>query len=274
MHCSAATISAVMKCVVTHPAQLGMGGAGVAIEGAGATLTGNRIVDNDAHTYIGGGVSWKGGMVTITANLIVSNTARWGGGLYAGNAPALVVNNVISGNTTDGHGSAICVETYNPNTPSFRHNTMAGNTGGDGVGIYVRDNGRAAFINTILADHEVGVGGGWSTSINFERTLWDNNITNTTTLIGDVGHLTGTAAFAADGYHLTEASAAMDAGIDAGVTLTSMAIHGPAARRRTSARTSPPTGKVRARRVSPLRSRRCRRGCCSHRARSGARRST
>lgn len=195
-----------------------MGGAGVAIEGAGATLTGNRIVDNDAHTYIGGGVSWKGGMVTITANLIVSNTARWGGGLYAGNAPALVVNNVISGNTTDGHGSAICVETYNPNTPSFRHNTMAGNTGGDGVAIYVRDNGRAAFINTILADHEVGVGGGWSTSINFERTLWDNNITNTTTLIGDVGHLTGTAAFAADGYHLTEASAAMDAGIDAGVT--------------------------------------------------------
>jgi hypothetical protein len=197
---------------------LRLGGGGLAIEGAGATISANRIVGNTASGYVGGGLAWRDGLITVTANLVLSNTASWGGGMWAGNAPAAVDNNVIAGNTATGHGSALYVNTYNPNTPAFRHNTIARNSGGDGSAIYVEDNGRAEFANSLIAGNTIGLGGGWGTSISLQRTLWDGNITDTVTLVDEVGHLTGAAAFAGDGYHLTEPSAAVDAGIDAGVT--------------------------------------------------------
>ena len=195
-----------------------LGGAGIAVEGAGTTIVGNEVRNNNAHSYAGGGLAWKTGSITVTGNLIVSNTAHWGGGVYAGNAAANVDNNVIADNTTSNHGSALYVETYNPIRPNFRHNTIARNTGGDDSAIYVMSYGRAQFVNTIMADNVVGIGGGGSTSILLDRTLWDGNITDTVTLVNEVGHVIGTVAFAADGYHLTEPSAAIDAGIDAGVT--------------------------------------------------------
>jgi hypothetical protein len=195
-----------------------LGGAGVGVEGAGVTLTANQIVSNTAPAYLGGGVAWKGGLITVTANLVLSNTASWGGGIWAGNAPAVVDNNVIANNIATGHGSAVYINSYNPNTPAFRHNTIARNGGGDGSAIYVEDYGRVAFTNSIVASNKVGVGGGYGTSISLQQTLWDSNITNTVTLVNEVGHLVGAAAFADDGYHLTEPSAAVDAGIDAGLT--------------------------------------------------------
>ena len=195
-----------------------LGGGGVAVDGAGITLKGNRILANTATGYTGGGVAWRGGFITVTGNLVLNNAANWGGGLWAGNAPATVNNNVIADNTASGHGSAVYANTYSPNTPVFSHSTIARNSGGDGTAIYFEDYGRASFANTIIAGHAIGVGGGWGTSISLQQTLWDDNITDTVTLVNEVGHLTGSAAFAADGYHLTEPSAAVDAGIDAGVT--------------------------------------------------------
>lgn len=195
-----------------------LGGGGLAIEGAGATIMANRIVSNTAAGYVGGGLSWKDGLITVTANLVLSNTAKWGGGLWVGNAPAVVENNVIAGNAATAHGNAIYVNTYNPNIPVLRHNTIARNAGGDGSAIYVEDYGRVRFTNSILAGNTVGIGGGYGTNISLERTLWDGNITDTVTLVNEVGHLTGVAAFAEDGYHLTELSDAVDAGIGAGVT--------------------------------------------------------
>jgi hypothetical protein len=196
---------------------LRLGGAGIGVEGAGVTLTANRIVSNTATGYVGGGVAWKGGLITVTANLVLSNTASWGGGIWAGNAPGTVDNNVIAANTAGAHGSAIYVNTYNPNTPAFRHNTIARNAGGDGSAIYVEDYGRVEFTNSILADNTIGVAGGYGTSISLRQTLWDGNITDTVTLVNEVGHLVGAAVFASDGYHLTEPSDAVDAGIDAGL---------------------------------------------------------
>jgi hypothetical protein len=195
-----------------------LGGGGVGVEGAGVTITANQIVSNTATGYVGGGVAWKGGLITVTANQVLSNTASWGGGMWAGNAPATVDNNVIADNTATGHGSAIYINTYNPNTPAFRHNTIARNGGGDGSALYVEDYGRVEFVNSIVASNTVGVAGGYGTSISLQQTLWDGNITDTVTLVDEVGHLVGAAAFASDGYHLTEPSAAVDAGIDAGLT--------------------------------------------------------
>jgi hypothetical protein len=195
-----------------------LGGGGIGVEGAGTTIAANRIVSNTAPGYVGGGVAWRDGLITVTANLVLSNTASWGGGMWAGNAPAIVDNNVIANNTATDHGSAIYVEAVNPNTPTFRHNTIARNSEGDGTAIYVQDYGRVDFTNNIIADNTIGIGGGWETNISLQRTLWDGNTADTDTLVNEVGHLDGAAAFAGDGYHLTEPSAAVDAGIDAGVT--------------------------------------------------------
>lgn len=194
-----------------------LGGAGICVEGAGVTVANNRIIENSAAGYLGGGISWRNGLITVTANIIISNTASWGGGLWVGNSPASVENNVIAGNTATAHGSAVYVDTV-PSTPAFRHNTITRNSGGDGSAVYVEDYGKATFTNNIFANNIVGVDGEYGTSISLQRTLWDGNITDTLTLVTEVGHLTGTVAFEADGYHLTEASAAVDAGIDAGVT--------------------------------------------------------
>ncbi|MBN1317568.1 MAG: hypothetical protein JXA42_18945 [Anaerolineales bacterium] len=195
-----------------------LGGGGIGVFGAGATIAHNWIVNNSATGYVGGGIGWKEGLINVTANLIFSNTASWGGGMWAGNAPAVVENNVIAGNTASMHGSAVYVNTYNANIPAFCHNTIARNSGGDGSAIFVEANGRVAFTNNIIANHTVGIDGGSATNILLQQTLWDGNDLDTDTLVNEVGHLTGTVAFTGDGYHLTEASAAVDAGIDAGVT--------------------------------------------------------
>jgi hypothetical protein len=198
---------------------LRLGGGGIAVGGGGVTINGNQIIGNQAQNYTGGGLAWSDGPITVTANLVLDNSAKWGGGMWAGNSAATVDNNVLAGNSASGHGSAIYVYTFNPNTAKLRHNTIARNSGGDGVAVYVSSNGRAAFQNTIVAENVIGVGMDWGTSISFERTLWDSNITNTLGYIDEVGHLEGLAAFAADdGYHLTESSDAVDAGIDAGLT--------------------------------------------------------
>lgn len=194
-----------------------LGGGGVAVSGGGVTITGNQFVGNQAVNYTGGGMSWSGGAITVTANLLQDNSASWGGGIWAGNASAVVDNNLLASNIATGHGSALYINTYSPNTASFRHSTIARNSGGDDVAVYVADYGRAAFYNTIMAENTIGVGMGWSTSIVFERTLWDNNITNTLGYIDEVGHLEGQSAFASDGFHLTEASDAVDAGIEVGL---------------------------------------------------------
>lgn len=195
-----------------------LGGGGAAASGSAVTITGNQFIGNTASGYTGGALAWSGGLITVTENLILSNTASWGGGIWAGNAPAVVDNNVLAGNTAATHGSALYVNTYNPNRPSLRHNTIARNSGGDDVAIYIADYGRASFYNTILAENTIGVAVAWGTSVSFERTLWDSNITDTVGLIDEVGHLAGLTAFAADGYHLTEASDAVDAGIATALT--------------------------------------------------------
>lgn len=197
-----------------------LGGAGLAVEGASAAATvhANQIISNTASNYVGGGISWLGGAITVTANTVLSNTASWGGGIWAGNAPATVENNVLAGNVATGHGSALHINTYSPNRPSFRHNTIVGNTGGDGTAIFFESNARANLYNTLMAENVIGIGGGSSTDIQLFSTLWSDNITDTVTVLSETGRVEGDAALAADGYHLTEDSAAVDAGIAAGVT--------------------------------------------------------
>ena len=107
------------------------------------------------------------------------------------------------------------------------HTTIARNRGGDGSGVYVDYPGSVAMTNTILVTQTVGVtvtAGSWAT---LEGTLWgsgawangtnwgsDGNIvTGTVNVFGDPGFVDP----AAGDYHIGPGSAAIDAGVNAGV---------------------------------------------------------
>ena len=82
-----------------------------------------------------------------------------GGGLYIeGDAPTLI-NNVVADNQATWLGSGIYIIR---SAPRLLHTTIARNSGGDGSGIYITDNGcgeysTVAMTNTILFSHTVGI---------------------------------------------------------------------------------------------------------------------
>lgn len=100
---------------------------------------------------------------------------------------------------------------------------IARNSGGDGSGIYVTDifgsSSIVALTNTILVSHTAGITVAANNTATLNGVLWYSNTIN----YGGEGSIiatnvyTGNPAFAADGYHLTGASAAIDRGVNAGV---------------------------------------------------------
>jgi hypothetical protein len=198
-------------------------GAGVFVyAGDNATLSGNVIRHNSSN-YDGGGVCSEEGFVTLRGNVIHSNTAPdYGGGVYAYHAIDTLVNNAIIDNYAGDEGSGLYI-----NTADYRlsHTTIARNTGGDGSGVHITDDGGAShslviLTNTILADQTKGVTVTALNTAMVKGVLWSGNGTN----IGGAGFIsktseyTGSPAFAADGYHLTVGSYAINRGVSTGVT--------------------------------------------------------
>jgi parallel beta-helix repeat protein len=198
-----------------------------------ALLTGNTVISNSAGTP--GFVSRAGGLRFISSNgaNLISNTVTnnstfgSGGGLYLERSDITMINNVIVDNQITitsnftGSGSGLYIA---GSSPRLLHTTVARNSGGDGSGVYITDafdyfNSNVALTNTIFADHSVGttVTAGNTTTLN--GVLWYSNTIN----YGGEGYITvtneytGDPAFAADGYHLTCASAAIDRGVNAGM---------------------------------------------------------
>ncbi len=110
-------------------------------------------------------------------------------------------------------------------SPRLVHITLSRNNGGDGSGIYVVDDGdgiysTVALTNTILVSHSVGITVTTGSTATLNGVLWYSNTANTggagTTTV--MNPILGNPAFAPDGYHLTSRSAAIDAGVDAGIT--------------------------------------------------------
>lgn len=105
------------------------------------------------------------------------------------------------------------------------HTTIARNTGSKGSGVYVTNYGsafgKAELTNTVLVSHTVGISvtGGNTATVN--SILWFGTpilISRAITAAVTVqNQWQGNPAFAADGYHLTAFSAAIDRGVNAGV---------------------------------------------------------
>jgi hypothetical protein len=197
-------------------------GGGLYLEFSHQVLLARNMFATNA-TMSGGGLYLDWSDATLDSNIISDNSASTdgGGGLYLQSSTAQLVNNLITDNRTNSYGSGLVLwasQSY------LLHTSFIHNTGGDGSGIYLHDDWWASSIitlaNTILVSHTIGITVTANNMATLNGILWFGNATNTS---GDgaisITHaITGNPAFAADGYHLTTASAAIDQGVDAGVT--------------------------------------------------------
>jgi hypothetical protein len=217
-------------------------GGGVAIAASGAVLIGNVIRDNvgssAAATGLGGGLYMEGELPAkksaqepsspiLHNNIVRDNTASLGGeglggGIFNGySSNTVLINTVLIGNVSgvaaSSRGTGIYVEGADPH---LLHTTFQNNTGGDGSGVYVDFDSTVVMTNTILVNQTAGVTVTANTTATLNGVLWYNNGVNT----GGAGTINVTnefiapPAFAADGYHLMDGSAAIDEGVEAGVT--------------------------------------------------------
>jgi hypothetical protein len=227
-------------------------GGGLYLHGSGAMLSGNDIISNtatddggglclilsdatlNANTISGNRAGAQGGGLylqdndsTLNGNTVTNNDAVFGGGLYVRVSGARLDSNVIADNQAATVGSGMYVES---SALRLRHNTLARNTDGDGSGVYVTDDGveysTVALTNTILVSHTVGILVEAGNAAALEATLWGAGAwANGADWSGTGSISTGTVnihsepAFVKAGdYHLTESSAAVDNGVDTGVS--------------------------------------------------------
>ncbi len=195
----------------------------------------NQFLDNQAGRD-GGAIyhaeepRTEGYHLYIDGNLLRGNTAARNGGAMAVFVPSccgLVQeyrSNAFLDNQAEGLGGAVYFSAYtDDDMQKFVHTTFSGNTASDGSTFYL-DNGKANFANTIFDRAAVGIYFS-DQQLYLDHVLFDPN-TVTTPIQPAYTFLTpkqddrveGSAGLDVDGYHLTAASDAIDAGIDLGVT--------------------------------------------------------
>ncbi len=192
----------------------------------------NNIVQDNiagaAASTLGGGIYLNGGDASFfRRNQVTGNTADEGGGLYIWqSSPLTLTNNLVAGNQASSSGSGLKIRgtSLNPASSVFLlHNTVADNTGA-GQGLYVGSYITAILTNTIFAGQAQGIYVESGSVASLEATLWHNNGVNTD---GPGAVTTGTINIYGDpsfvnpanrDYHLGTGSAAIDKGIEIGVT--------------------------------------------------------
>jgi hypothetical protein len=192
-------------------------GGGIHLSYSGATVSRNVIRGNMGS--LGGGLFLNESNAGLEDNIIVSNTATWaGGGLHMEGAAPLLVNNVVIDNQCATMGAGINIR---GTRARLLHTTIARNVGGDGSGIHVSYDilvpASVVFTNTIIVSHTVGITVTAGNTATLNGTLWHANSTDYSGNVIHTNDHSGDPAFAADGYHLTLGSAAVDRGVSAGV---------------------------------------------------------
>ena len=199
-------------------------GGGVLSYASSPTLESNFIGGNSATQNRGGGLQLYAGNTTLNGNTVTSNIAYEGGGLALEGGTHTLVNNVVVGNQATRIAPGILIR---GSSSQMLHSTIARNTGSDGSGVYVSGAwwgeyypGTVEMTNTIIVSHTVGITVTAGNTATLNATLWYANGADRGGA-GSINHTndhSGDPAFAPDGYHLTVGSAAIDRGVDAGVT--------------------------------------------------------
>jgi hypothetical protein len=206
-------------------------GGGVYAVDCGLTLTHNIVRHNTTLGYGGGLAVWDSD-ATLDGNQVVDNVAGSEAGMSFGRSTATLVNNVVADNVKLGFpcASGIGIE---ESTITLTHNTIARNRGPvPGSGIYVAAPGPqpsvVILVNNIIVSHSVGITVAAGSTATLEGTLWGEGIWENETTWGGAGAIStgtinawGNPHFVdPDGgdYHVNFGSAAIDQGVDAGVT--------------------------------------------------------
>jgi uncharacterized repeat protein (TIGR01451 family) len=191
-------------------------GGGVALDSSSyAILEGNSISENTARQ--GGGISVDDrSRAMLSENLVQSNEGQVAAGVFVVGGEIVLTNTVIVDNRATSLGSGLFA--WNSPVRSL-HTTIARNSGGDGSGLRFEGGATAALTNTILVSQTLGITAAAGSTATLDGVLWFGNGANTAGAgtIAVTNEYTGDPAFAADGYHLTPASAALDRDVDAGV---------------------------------------------------------
>jgi hypothetical protein len=220
----------------TGPSYGGNGGGVSVRQESAVIMKRNTIRGNKAGTVEtgrGGGLFVEKSELTLNGNQLIANTATLdpgmagsGGGLYAGVGTAFTLtNNVVAGNQANDEGDGLYFlgTSSDPTAGRLLHTTIADNLG-SGQGVSVADVATLALTNTIIAGHpDAGIWAGTGSTVTLEATLWYDNGTET----GGSGHFVpgtvnvyGDPAFVDPStwdYHVISTSAAIDAGLGAGV---------------------------------------------------------
>ncbi len=200
-------------------------GGGVYLENDVNTTFSHNDLERNTSLNGGGVFLNKGHNITLNGNTFYSNTATTrGGGIYVYSSTAALDNNAIIANQDGGYGNGVYI---GASTVYLRHNTLTRNYGGNGSGVYaatitmdpVSVPSYVTMTNTILTSHTIGVNVLSGSAITLNGVLWSGNGSNTQAygLISIANSISGDPAFASDGYHITPASAAVDAGVEAGL---------------------------------------------------------
>jgi len=204
-------------------------GGGLYLFSTTPSLLYNTVAGNNARRS-GGGICIASCNPTLTGNLVIGNEATKGGGIELWYSDSPLTNNVIADNRATARGSGLWI---GRSEPSLRHTTLARNTGGDGGGVFVTNDGSSTprtvvMTNTILVGHAVGISVTAGSKVTLEATLWGSGAwANGTDWGGDGIIVAGTINVRGDpafvnpdggDYHIGPGSAAIDAGVNAGVT--------------------------------------------------------
>jgi parallel beta-helix repeat protein len=217
-------------------------GGGIELDSiANVILTGNKIFGNEAGQN-GGGVAlrWDSDNATLTGNEIYQNTAAWGGGgitFWDSHNATLVNNMVVENQLISSFGSGTGIDLAGSDA-LLLHTTLARNSGaGNNSGVSVTcfstggtcNPSAITMTNTILVGHAAGLEVREHNTATLEATLWGSGAWANGTDVDDGGgqgtvyaalNYWGLPAFIAPDagdYHIS-AGAAIDRGVDAGVT--------------------------------------------------------
>lgn len=134
----------------------GQFGGGISCLTSLATLSNNRIVDNETDWGYGGGIYCESASPTIANNTINGNLSAGGGGIYCYLSSPTIANNMIMANGQGGGcsgGGIFC----DGSSPTIANNTIVANDAYWGAGILSLGSSLPVVANTIVAFNSSGI---------------------------------------------------------------------------------------------------------------------
>ncbi|GIK54763.1 MAG: PKD domain-containing protein [Chloroflexi bacterium] len=193
------------------------------IEGNGSVMIADSLFTGNSAQSAGGGIGTGSPLgaldfpLTIDATAFLNNSADVGGALYHALGEGQIVNSLFAANTAVTDASALGL--YAPGPVSLIHSTLVGLPGNTVAGIR-RHNGPLTIINSILTQHHIGILNVNGTVQQDYNLFYQNGTDIQGAFSGGTHNVLGDPHFVSPtDYHLSAASAALDIGTDAGVTV-------------------------------------------------------